>query len=116
MPDDLTVKRLGGEVPLDAAYQPAHYSADRTGPGRWFLLEAHGDELGYVWTNGRDAMGFAATTDAGRTRTPEFTRAFQAAAAVGTPPADVFDHWAAMASLGLSAGPVENGDLDTLGA
>lgn len=106
--------RLGGRIDFDAVYEPVNYAGRRTGRGRWFPLFAAGDPLGYVWTNDADGLGFMATTDAGRVRTAELVAAFQVAAGLGTPATVVFDHWAGLGSLGLAAGPVAEGDLDTL--
>lgn len=106
-------ERLGGDLQFGGTVQPGWY-AQPTGPGRWFLLYAHGEPLGYVWTNDRDGLGFRATTDAGRSRTPEFVLAFRAAYQAGVEASAVFDHWANLAGLGLQAGQVTNGTLETM--
>lgn len=112
--DALTEQRLGGDLQfggtvLDGWYDP------REGPGRWCLLSAHGEPLGYLWTNDAEGLGFAATTSLGWDRTPEFVVSLRRAKWAGSTATEVFDHWATSASLGLQAGPVESGDLDTLG-
>lgn len=107
--------RLGGDLLFGGTVQPGWYG-DPTGPGRWFLLSAHDEPLGWVWTNDRDGLGFMATTEAGRQRTPEFVLSFRAAAQAGKATvSEVFDYWAGLATLGLQAGPLQQGDLDTLG-
>ena len=112
-PEELTAERLGGPIRSGTGLLPGWYGP-KEGPGRWFPLFAHGQPLGYVWTNDDDGLGFWPTTDAGRVRTPEFVVAFRGAKMAKAPATEVFNHWAAMASLGLSAGPVEAGDLTTL--
>lgn len=107
-------QRLGGDLEQDLVYRPPGFHGQPHGPGRWCPLFMAGKPLGYLWTNDTDGLGFRATTDPGRVRTAEFTHAFQQAAKVGATPTEVFDWWAGMASLGLAAGPVETGDLDTL--
>jgi hypothetical protein len=107
-------ERLGGRIGFEAAYTPPRYPGSRHGAGRWFRLAAHGEDLGYMWTNDVDAIGFIPTTTAGIVRQPEFVHALSRAAGHGTPVQEVFDHWAGYASLGLQAGQVVNGDLDTL--
>lgn len=107
-------ERLGGALSFQAAYQPPVYRGSRHGAGRWCPLYAHGEPLGYLWTNDVDGIGFLPTTTAGIVRGAEFAMALSTAAGHGTPVGEVFDHWAGYASLGLQAGPVVNGDLDTL--
>lgn len=97
-------------------YAPAHYAPPKDGRGRWVLLatDAGDTPLGYLWTSDEGGLGYVPTTDQGRQRTPEFYQAFSRAAALGVPAADVFADWASRAGLGLSAGPIQEGDLDTL--
>lgn len=106
--------RIDQDLRFTTAYAPPFYPDRKEGPGRWCLLYAHGNPLGWLWTNDRDGLGFIATTDAGIQRTPEFAQAFSAAKAEGTPAGDVFDAWAERVGQGLAASPVETGDLDTL--
>jgi hypothetical protein len=108
-----TEKRLGGDLQFGGTVLPAWHTQP-VGEGRWFPLFAHGEPLGYVWTNDRDGLGFIPTSDLGITRVPEFVLAFRAAYRPDEPPTRVFDHWAGYAALGLQAGPVEHGRLDTL--
>lgn len=107
-------ERLGTDLSLDAAYQPATYPGTKTGPGSWVTLQSGEQELGVLWVSDAEGIGFIPTTPAGILRVAELYPAFSRAAALGTPARDVFDHYAGMASQGLSAGPVEHGDLDTL--
>lgn len=112
--DPLKAERLGGEVQFQAVYQPPVYEGSRHGAGRWVPLTAHGEALGYLWTNDVDGIGFLPTTTAGIIRGAEFAMSLSAAAGHGTPVQEVFDHWAEMATQGLAAGQVVQGDLDTL--
>jgi hypothetical protein len=104
------------DQPLEfqTVYAPAFYRGRLTGRGRWVPLYAHGDLLGVVWTDDDDGLGFLSQTPAGISRTPELAQAFSRAKAAGTPASDVFDYYASLAGMGLSAGPVESGSLDTL--
>lgn len=109
-------ERLDQPLQFQTQYAPPFYPDALEGPGRWCILYAHGEQLGYVWTNDRDGLGFVASSNAGRVRTPEFAQAFSAAKDLGTPASEVFDAYADKAGLGLSAGPVTHGDLATLPA
>ena len=116
MADENAAERLGGELPLESAYQPPVFTGAPVGPGRWFTLYARSgeQELGVCWTSDAGGLGYMPTTEAGIVRTPEFVLAFSRAAGVGTAASDVFDYWASLAGLGLSAGPVHQGDLDAI--
>lgn len=113
-PDPNERDRLDQDLQFQTVYAPEFYPGRPEGRGRWCLLYAHGEPLGYLWTDDDEGLGFRASSDAGIQRTPEFARAFSAARKAGTPAAEVFDAWADRAGLGLSAGPVESGDLNTL--
>lgn len=106
--------RQDQELHLETAYAPAFYRDPMTGPGRWFVLYAHGHPLGLIWTNDADGLGFIPANDAGIARTPELAQAFSRAKAAGTPATDVFAYYADLAGLGLQAGEVRTGTLDTL--
>lgn len=110
--------RLGPDLALDAAYQPATYGKPKTGKGRWCILYANGgqDQLGFLWQGANGGLGFVPSSDAGIQRNPEFYAAFSKAAGLKVPSITVFNDYAGRAGLGLSAGPVEEGDLDTLPA
>lgn len=107
--------RLGPDLVLAPKHQPATYGGTRAGHGQWVVLYAQGGQvpLGHLWATDT-GLGFVPTTEAGIQRVPEFYAAFSAAAVAGTPAMDVFREYAGKASLGLSAGPVSEGDLDTL--
>lgn len=113
---DLTAERLGGPVEFDPVYQPPVYDQPKTGPGRWCVLYAQGGtvQLGYLWQGDNGSLGFQPSSDAGVGRVPEFYQAFSRARAANSSARDVFQDWAGRAGLGLSAGPVTEGDLDTL--
>lgn len=107
-------ERLSAPLEMRAVYQPPTYAEPREGPGRWVILYADAGEveLGYLWTGDNGGLGFVPSSDRGIVRTPDFYMGFSAAKAAGTPAGDVFDHYAGRSSLGLSAGPVTEGDLD----
>lgn len=113
---ELTAERLGGDPGLAPVYQPATYGEPKEGPGRWVILYANGgaDQLGYIWCGDNGALGFVPSSDKGVQRVPEFYTAFSKAAEARTPAGEVFDHYAGLAGLGLSAGQVEYGTMDTL--
>ena len=115
-PAELTAERLGGPVEFDPVYQPPVFDAPKEGPGRWCILYTNGGQtqLGYLWQGENGSLGFQPSSDAGVQRVPEFYQAFSRAAGQGTPARDVFSDWAGRAGLGLSAGPVQEGDLNTL--
>ena len=106
--------RIDQDLEFETVYAPDFYPGHATGPGRWCLLYAHGETLGYLWTDDAEGLGFRASSAAGIQRTPEFAKAFSKARAAGTPAPEVFDAWSERAGQGLSAGPVTQGDLDTL--
>lgn len=114
-PDPNYVDRNTEPLSFVAVYERPTYPGARTGSGEWFTLSRGGTELGIVWTNGADGLGFIATTIDGIVYTPDIVSAFQGGAGAGTPAVEVFDWWAALATQGLNAGPVKSGDLDTLG-
>lgn len=102
------------DMDLTPQFQPPTYAGAKTGQGRWVILHSHDEQLGYLWTNDTDGIGFVPTSQAGIQRVPEFYQAFSGGADAGTPAADVFDHYAGFYGQGLNAGQVESGDLDTL--
>lgn len=109
-------RRLGVDLSMTPAYQPKTFPDRRTGHGRWCLLYAQGGQvaLGYLWHSDAGGLGFVPSSREGVTRVPEFYKGFSAAAKAGSTARVVFDDYAARAGLGLSAGPVTEGDLDTL--
>lgn len=113
-PQAHAAERLGGPLGLQAVYERPHYPGQREGTGRWFVLEHHGEELGVVWCNMRDGIGFIPTTQAGRLRTPDMVAAFSHAAQENAPVLEVWDYWSSLGGLGLGARPEESGDLATL--
>lgn len=109
-------QRLGPDLDLDPVYEPATYGLPKTGMGRWVILYANQgeDQLGYLWCGDNGALGYVPSSDKGVTRVPAFYQAFSKAARDKVPAQTVFDAYAEQGTLGLSAGPVEYGDLDTL--
>lgn len=109
-------KRLGSDLALTPEYQAPAFTAPKTGPGRWCVMYAQGGEvvLGVLWTSDAGGLGFIPSTTQGIQRIPEFYKGFSAAKAKRQKASTVFNDWASRASLGLSAGPVVQGDLDTL--
>lgn len=117
MPEDHypAEQRLGPDLAPEATYQPAVYEGSKSGPGQWVTLYSGEQELGILWTSDAgDGLGFIPTTPAGIVRVSELYPAFSRAAALGVPAREVFLDYAGRASQGLSAGPVERGDLDDL--
>lgn len=106
--------RLGPDMELDPAYQPATFPGAREGQGRWLILYGlEGVQLGYLWATDT-GLGFVPSSDQGVSWVPEFYTAFQKAAEAGADPKDVFDAWAEKAGQALYAGPVSEGDVATL--
>lgn len=106
--------RLDQDLQFQTVYAPEFYPGRPEGQGRWCILHAHGEQLGYLWTDDDEGLGFVATSDAGIQRTPEFAQAFSKARGLRTRATDVYDAWAERVGLGLSAGPTTSGDLDSL--
>lgn len=109
-------ERLGADMALEPVSQPASYGEPKEGPGRWVILYANGgaDQLGYIWCGDNGALGFVPSSDKGVTRVPAFYTAFSKAAAQKTPAGEVFAYYAEQGGLGLTAGQIEYGSLDTL--
>ena len=91
----------------------SRYSQDRHGQGRWVRLHRFGAIIGTLWTDDAQALGFI----------PEpgvsvglLVSSIGSACAMGTPTSWVFDDHAAWSGRDHWAGPVERGDLATLGS
>src|SRR5689334_6888609 len=95
--------RQDQDLQFTTEYARSFYPGRKEGPGRAVVLTAAGIQLGYLWTNDEDGLGFVAVSDAGIQRTPEFATAFSKAKDAGTPASEVFDYYAGLASQGLSA-------------
>jgi len=88
------------------------YSQDRHGQGRWVHLHRFGRAIGTLWTDDAQALGFIPEPGAS---VALLFNAISSACAMGTPTSWVFDDHAAWAGPDHWAGPVERGDLTTLG-
>lgn len=120
MTDDFRENRLGGGD-FRAAYSPAAYTGAREGAGRWFRLYGPDGDLGIIWTNDSDAVGFLPVTVEENPSvvgvTPLIAEGLSTGAAAGAPPTVVFDRWSQIVTQGFSVGPVEETtDLASLNA
>ena len=88
------------------------YAQDRVGQGRWVRLYRFGGPIGTLWTDDAQALGFIPEPGAS---VALLVNSIRSAYALGTPTSWVFDDNAAWASRDHRAGPVERGDLATLG-
>jgi hypothetical protein len=89
------------------------YAQDRHGPGRWVRMYRGGHLIGTLWTD--DAQGLGLIPESGESVTL-LVNSIGSACALGTPTSWVFDDHAAWAAQEHWAGPVETGDLATLGS
>src|SRR5665648_719677 len=88
------------------------YAQDRHGQGRWVCLYRFGGPIGTLWTDDAQALGFIPEPGAS---VALLVNSIGSAHAQGTPPSWVFDDHAAWSGQDHWAGPVERGDLATLG-
>ena len=97
-----------------AEMQPVpKYAQDRHGQGRWVRLYRFGGPIGTLWTDDAQALGFIPEPGAS---VALLVNSIGSAHAQGTPTSWVFDDHAAWATQDHWAGPVERGDLITLGS
>jgi hypothetical protein len=89
------------------------YAQDRVGQGRWVQLHRFGGPIGTLWTDDAQALGFIPEPGASVSL---LVNSIRSAYAQGTPTAWVFDDHAAWAAQDHWAGPVQTGDLATLGS
>jgi hypothetical protein len=91
----------------------SRYAQDRHGQGRWVRLHRFGGSIGTLWTDDAQALGFIPEPGAS---VALLANSIRSACALGTPTAWVFDDHAAWSTQDHWAGPVERGDLATLGS
>jgi hypothetical protein len=91
----------------------ARYAQDRHGQGRWVRLYRAGSLIGTLWTDDAQGLGFIPEPGAS---VALLVNSIGSACAQGTPTSWVFDDHAAWAAQEHWAGPVERGDLATLGS
>jgi hypothetical protein len=89
------------------------YGQDRHGQGRWVRLYRFGSPIGTLWTDDAQALGFIPEPQA---TVALLVNSIRSAYALGTPTSWVFDEHAAWSSQNHWAGPVQSGDLTTLGS
>jgi hypothetical protein len=89
------------------------YAQDRHGQGRWVRLYRGGGLIGTLWTDDAQGLGFVPEPGASVSL---LVNSIGSACALGTPTSWVFDDHAAWAAQEHWAGPVESGDLATLGS
>lgn len=89
------------------------YAQDRHGTGRWVRLYRGGTLIGTLWTDDAQGLGFLPEPGASVSL---LVNSIGSACALGTPTSWVFDDHAAWAAQEHWAGPVESGDLATLGS
>jgi hypothetical protein len=89
------------------------YSQDRFGAGRWVRLYRFGVPIGTLWTDDAQALGFIPEPEA---CVALLINSIGSACALGTPTSWVFEDHAAWSSKNHWAGPVQTGDLATLGS
>ena len=90
----------------------SRYAQDRHGQGRWVRLHRFGGTIGTLWTDDAQALGLIPEPGA---FVALLVNSIRSACAQGTPTSWVFDDHAAWSSQDHWAGPVERGDLATLG-
>ena len=88
------------------------YAQDRHGKGRWVRLYRFGGPIGTLWTDDAQSLGVIPEPGAS---VGLLVNSIRSAYAQGTPTAWVFDDHATWASHDHWAGPVERGDLASLG-
>ena len=91
----------------------SRYAQDRHGQGRWVRLHRFGGTIGTLWTDDAQALGFIPEPGASVSL---LINSIRSACALGTPTSWVFDDHAAWSTQDHWAGPVERGDLATLGS
>lgn len=91
----------------------SRYSQDRHGQGRWVRLHRFGGTIGTLWTDDAQALGFVPEPGA---FVALLVNSIGSACALGTPTSWVFNDHAAWSGRDHWAGPVERGDLATLGS
>jgi hypothetical protein len=89
------------------------YAQDRHGQGRWVRLYRFGSPIGTLWTDDAQALGFIPEPAAS---VALLITSIRSAYAQGTPTSWVFDEHACWSSQNHWAGPVQSGDLATLGS
>jgi hypothetical protein len=94
-------------------YPVRRYAQDRHGQGRWVRLHRFGGTIGTLWTDDAQALGFIPEPGASVSL---LVSSLRSACALGTPTSWVFDDHAAWSTQDHWAGPVERGDLATLGS
>ena len=90
----------------------SRYAQDRHGQGRWVRLHRFGGTIGTLWTDDAQALGFIPEPGAS---VGLLVNSIRSACAQGTPTSWVFEDHAAWSGQYHWAGPVERGDLATLG-
>jgi hypothetical protein len=90
----------------------SRYAQDRHGQGRWVRLHRFGGTIGTLWTDDAQALGLIPEPGAS---VALLVNSIRSACAQGTPTSWVFDDHAAWSSQDHWGGPVERGDLATLG-
>jgi hypothetical protein len=90
----------------------SRYAQDRHGQGRWVRLHRFGGPIGTLWTDDAQALGFIPEPGAS---VALLVNSIRTACVLGTPTSWVFYDHAAWSTADHWAGPVERGDLTTLG-
>jgi len=91
----------------------SRYAQNRHGQGRWVCLHRFGGTIGTLWTDDAQALGFIPEPGAS---VSVLVSSIRSACAKGTPTSWVFDDHAAWCTQDHWAGPVQRGDLATLGS
>jgi hypothetical protein len=91
----------------------SRYAQDRHGRGRWVRLHRFGGPIGTLWTDDAQALGLIPEPGAS---VALLVNSITSACALGTPTSWVFDDHAAWSGQDHWAGPVQRGDLATLGS
>jgi hypothetical protein len=91
----------------------SRYAQDRQGQGRWVRLHRFGGSIGTLWTDDAQALGFIPDRGAS---VAVLVSSIRSACALGTPTSWVFDDHASWSTQDHWAGPVERGDLASLGS
>jgi hypothetical protein len=91
----------------------SRFAQDRHGQGRWVRLHRFGGPIGTLWTDDAQALGFIPEPGAS---VALLANSIRSACVLGTPTSWVFDDHAAWSTQDHWAGPVERGDLATLGS
>jgi len=93
-------------------YAPPRYKGLREGAGRWCWIQRPiGVRVGVLWTDDGDGLGFLGEDALVNPSAPYFVSrmaaSLSAAAGAGVTATVVFDAWAARATQGLAAEPVQ---------